>query len=232
MADRYDERYSDDPYTTGRGFAPHDRGFLERAGNGVRSWFGRDESRRESGRGPIEDAYESRPGWRARPGRDRSWAPERWERTTRWSGEQPADSGAAGGASRPWHERDDRYFAPADYEQWTRQGLGGRSTESRGVYEDDRGRVYQFEHGAGSFAGKGPKGYRRSDDRIREDICDRLTDDWRIDPTDVEVAVSDGEVTLTGVVNSRGEKRRAEDLVEDVHGVRDVHNNLRVNTSR
>jgi hypothetical protein len=27
------------------------------------------------------------------------------------------------------------------------------------------------------FAGRGPKGYQRSDERIREDICERLADD-------------------------------------------------------
>jgi BON domain len=40
--------------------------------------------------------------------------------------------------------------------------------------------------------------------------------------------VSSGEVTLSGMVNSRDEKRRAEDLAENVSGVRHVQNNLRV----
>ena len=241
-----------------------DRNFVERAGDEVRSWFGRDDddrprqgygdryarrdaNERYAGRGPIEAGYESAPSYRH--GRDRwpsgrgfgegdwarDWTVERWERPTRWSGERPPEYGAAGNAYRAWHERDDRYVAPGDYQQWTRQGLGwtpGREARSRGFYEDDRGRVYRFEHGTESFAGRGPKGYRRSDERIREDVCDRLTDDGGIDATEVEVVVNNCEVTLSGVVNSRGEKRRAEDLVEDVPGVRDVHNNLRVNTSR
>jgi len=78
------------------------------------------------------------------------------------------------------------------------------------------------------FRGRGPKGYTRSDDRIREDVSDRLTDDWRVDATDIEIAVSSGEVTLSGTVDSRDAKRRAEDLAETISGVKNVQNNLRV----
>jgi hypothetical protein len=84
----------------------------------------------------------------------------------------------------------------------------------------------------GRFFGRGPKGYKRSDDRIREDVCDRLTDDPTIDATDMEVSVKDGEVKLLGTVDGRAEKRRAEDIVENVAGVRDVHNQLRVTRDR
>ena len=79
-----------------------------------------------------------------------------------------------------------------------------------------------------SHYGKGPRGYARSDERIREDVSDRLTDDWQVDASEIEVMVSSGEVTLSGMVNSRDEKRRAEDLAENVSGVRHVQNNLRV----
>jgi BON domain len=78
------------------------------------------------------------------------------------------------------------------------------------------------------YRGRGPKGYTRSDDRIREDVNDRLTDDWSLDASDIEVSVSGGEVTLSGTVNSRMDKRRAEDIAESVSGVRNVQNNLRV----
>jgi osmotically-inducible protein OsmY len=90
--------------------------------------------------------------------------------------------------------------------------------------------VQQFEHG-NTFAGRGPRGYRRSDDRIREDVCDLLTDDWRIDASDVEVTVQNGEVTLSGTVHNRDEKRTTEDLVETISGVREVHNQLRTTGS-
>ncbi len=59
--------------------------------------------------------------------------------------------------------------------------------------------------------GRGPKGYRRSDDRIREDINDRLTDDPFIDASEIDVKVASAEVTLSGTVDSRLQRRRAED---------------------
>lgn len=80
----------------------------------------------------------------------------------------------------------------------------------------------------GPFAGRGPRGYQRPDDRIREEVNDRLTAHGLIDATDVECRVEHGEVTLTGFVNSRQAKRAAEDVIEDIHGVRDIHNQLRV----
>jgi BON domain len=81
---------------------------------------------------------------------------------------------------------------------------------------------------ARSHSGRGPKGYIRSDERIREDVSDRLTDDWLVDASNIEVAVANGEITLSGTVDSRQAKRRAEDCAESVSGVRNVQNNLRV----
>lgn len=80
----------------------------------------------------------------------------------------------------------------------------------------------------GGYAGRGPKGYVRTDERIREDVCDRLSWDDEVDATDITVRVSQGEVTLEGSVETRHMKRLAEDLAEDVAGVLDVHNTIRV----
>ena len=79
------------------------------------------------------------------------------------------------------------------------------------------------------YRGKGPKNYNRSDERIKEDINDRLSDDPFVDASDVEVTVASAEVTLTGTVDTRQAKRRAEDIAEEVSGVRNVENRLRVN---
>ena len=81
---------------------------------------------------------------------------------------------------------------------------------------------------AGDHRGRGPKGYTRSDDRIREDVSDQLTDHPWIDASDIEVKVGAGEVTLSGLVASRADKRRAEDCAERVSGVKHVQNDLRV----
>jgi hypothetical protein len=83
-------------------------------------------------------------------------------------------------------------------------------------------------HPFGPHRGRGPKGYTRSGERIREDVSDRLMEDSHLDPSDIEVSVTGTEVTLDGTVDSRGAKRRAEDHAEDVTGVTHVQNNLRV----
>jgi osmotically-inducible protein OsmY len=80
-----------------------------------------------------------------------------------------------------------------------------------------------------SYRGRGPKNYQRSDDRIHEDVCERLAMDHDVDASDVEVHVAEGVVTLNGTVNERHAKRLAEDICESVRGVKDVQNNLRVN---
>lgn len=91
-----------------------------------------------------------------------------------------------------------------------------------------RERDYREE---GQYRGRGPKGYSRSDERIREDINDRLTDFAYLDASNIEVQVEGSEVTLTGTVESRYEKRLAEDLAEAVSGVSNVENRIRVSRS-
>lgn len=84
-----------------------------------------------------------------------------------------------------------------------------------------------------SHRGRGPKNYSRTDERIRDEVCERLTQDHMVDPSDVEVMVSSGEVTLRGTIGDRSMKRRAEYLADSVTGVQDVHNELRLsNTQR
>jgi len=80
----------------------------------------------------------------------------------------------------------------------------------------------------GRFSGRGPKGYQRSDDRIREDVCERLTRHPEIDASEIDVKVMNGEVTLTGTVDERLSKRMAEEVAENISGVKDVHNQMRV----
>lgn len=79
-----------------------------------------------------------------------------------------------------------------------------------------------------SYRGRGPRGYARSDQRLKEIICERLTDDPRIDASDVSVDVNQSVVRLTGSVSQRRTKYAIEDLIERCHGVKDVDNQLRV----
>jgi hypothetical protein len=82
------------------------------------------------------------------------------------------------------------------------------------------------------FAGRGPKNYRRSDERIADDVNEALTRSPYIDATDIDVRVEDGAVTLLGSVDDRGAKRLAEDIAESCFGVRDVSNRLKAGRDR
>jgi len=94
--------------------------------------------------------------------------------------------------------------------------------------DDDAERRRRVDKINGPHKGKGPKDYRRSEDRIREDVCDRLADDDYVDASNINVQIQNDEVVLSGTVNSREEKRRAEDVVESIFGVRNVENRIRV----
>ncbi|HVK50431.1 MAG TPA: BON domain-containing protein [Pseudoxanthomonas sp.] len=105
----------------------------------------------------------------------------------------------------------------------TRSSVAGASAYG-GYAENDRNQQ--------NFRGRGPRGYTRSDERITEDLNERLTDDWQLDADDIQVAVSGGVVTLSGSVEQRWLKHHAENLAEACSGVKDVRNELRVSGSR
>lgn len=110
----------------------------------------------------------------------------------------------------------------------------------RGEYDRNEERYgreqYRGEEAAdwkrhGPYTGKGPRGYRRSDEHIYENVCEWLMVDGRIDAGEIDVEVHNGEVSLNGTVADRQAKRRAEELAESVPGVTDVQNRLRVRES-
>ena len=82
--------------------------------------------------------------------------------------------------------------------------------------------------GATGYRGLGPSNYTRSDERIREDLNERLTEADDLDASGLSVEVSNGIATLTGTVEQRWMKHRAEDIVEACTGVRDVNNQIQV----
>lgn len=98
-------------------------------------------------------------------------------------------------------------------------------------FGEDEGRQQRDMESRQSHRGRGPKGYRRSDERIREDVSDRLTDDHWLDASLIEIEAASAEVILSGMVRNRDDKRRAEYLAESVSGVDNVQNNLRIERS-
>lgn len=240
---QYNQR-SDSEY--GRGYRPrseYGRDWeSERYGNEGRFPGDEDQSRYSSGR--RGRGYQS--------GREnywgRGWENERDEsnRESRYGsyGRSGAERGYSEGLTGDYPQPQ-RYNYPTGFRSNERYGERGRDYDREGgrgwwdrasdevaswfgdeEAERRRRRDDQREH-----RGRGPKGYRRADDRIKEDVNDRLSDDYYLDASEVEVAVENTEVTLTGTVNNRNDKRRAEDLAESVSGVTNVENRLRVKQS-
>ncbi len=184
--------------------------------------------------------YWDRPGGQGWGGGSRQWEPgsaregycsEGWNRgygSAPWSGRENWRMQNWGPGE--WRSRGD--IGPYDrgYSAFSGEGEGREYGGSyRGPREFGGNRLtYENTGGMGRFAGRGPRGYHRSDDRIREEVCEILTRHGDIDAGDVEVQVKNGEVTLTGNVDDRYQKRLAEDVVEQVSGVHDVHNQIRV----
>jgi CBS domain-containing protein len=62
---------------------------------------------------------------------------------------------------------------------------------------------------------------------VLEDVCERIAAS-PVDASNVEVQVSEGALTLTGTVASKVDRRFIEDIADDVFGVTEVRNALRV----
>jgi osmotically-inducible protein OsmY len=247
MADRWDDRNRNE-FRDDRASRDRDRGMAARAGDEVRSWFGDEDAARRRRVDEVRDERDER-GWR---GRERATYPgERtWERTreaardwtdrdrdgrsgfAEWNdsdrpGERSRSYGWPGGSTA--RERDDYWTRERSFGDTSRYATADRySTPSPTPDASSSWSTPQYGRQGTGYAGRGPRGYQRSDDRIRDEVCDRLTDDSRIDASDVEVQVKAGEVTLAGSVRTREEKRYSEDLVERITGVREVNNNLKV----
>jgi osmotically-inducible protein OsmY len=127
-----------------------------------------------------------------------------------------------------------------DWDQGWNQGQGNRTgtgMSGQGYGGGSYGRTVVSPSGTGTWGSQtwqGPhtgKGPARSDDRVADEIRQRLTHHPHLDASNVDVAVQGGEVTLTGSVDSRQSKRMAEQVADSVMGVRDVHNNLTIDQS-
>jgi len=109
---------------------------------------------------------------------------------------------------------------------WFNAGGEGRVYDRD--YLDPTPRSWRDREAGRGARGLGPSGYKRSDERISDEAHEKLTDDTWLDASNIGVSVSGGEITLSGTVESREAKHRAEHLVEDLSGVTHVQNNLRV----
>ncbi len=229
---------NDDRYRREQSWSPYERderGDRERERDRERGGWGSMDAARGD-RGEHDQRYRGRQGWRdedSNRDRDRERYGYGFDRF----------GGGGGVSSERWEGRgeygQDRY-GRGDQERYRGEGgqSGSMSGSMRGRYHERTGyggseqqfggRGGESSRPTGGHRGKGPAGYQRSDERIREEISDMLTDDDDIDASGIEVQVKNGEVTLTGHVSDRRTKRMAEDLIERAAGVKDITNNLRV----
>lgn len=236
MAERWDERERayrpDERDERSRSYGERPRS--DRAADEVRSWFGDDEAAQRRRMDEYRDSRDRDWDNRATGAVGRSW--DRARDTMRDVTDRDRD-GRRGLAE--WNDDDrawdrPRYSSAAPVTgRGVEYGSRERAYADSSAYSDDR--PYPASRSSvrapgtyGEYTGRGPRGYKRGDQRILEDVCDRLTDDPRIDASDIEVNVKDGEVTLGGSVRTREEKRYSEDLIEHLSGVRDVNNHLKV----
>jgi len=172
--------------------------------------FGRDSGRdygREQGRDFGRDSdYESSERWN-RPYRSQQRSSDRYEPSYR--SESPRDWEGSSIGHADWGYRGDLNRSSSSEQNW---GRGSQDQQSRLNEQKNRW----------------PKSFKRNDERLKDDIHEELIRHGHIDASDIEVQVKDGEVTLTGQVVSRHDKRIAEELAEKVLGVHDVQNQLKV----
>jgi hypothetical protein len=83
-----------------------------------------------------------------------------------------------------------------------------------------------------SHVGKGPRGFRRSDQRILLSLCETLEDHPEIDASGISVSCQSGEVTLDGTVPDAAMHARAESCARAIPGVLGVIDRLREQTAR
>jgi osmotically-inducible protein OsmY len=195
-----------------------------------------DERRRDERRGDAERGQ-------GRAGRDEGYGYGGAGEGYGYGGHGPADRGGRGRAGSVYDPGELEGYGYGGGDRGPGSSFGSAQGAARRT-DDDRGFLARAgdeiaswmgdEDAArrqaedGPHRGKGPRGYRRADSRILEDVNDRLYDAPHLDASDVEVTVGDGEVTLSGTVPSRAAKRDAEECAEAARGVRHVQNNLRV----
>jgi osmotically-inducible protein OsmY len=198
---------------------------------------GREDARAHEGRrGPHragrdeDEEFES-----ANFGREDTGREDYGRERRRGSYRAATESGSFDAESQQGGRRGQRFGGQPGWQQpqqGSRSGWYGSEGASsrRGSFEDSEPlfsytEVWLIE---GPHTGRGPKGFQRSNERLREQVCERLERHGQVDASDIDVQVEDGVVTLEGSVDDRRTKRLAEECAETVPGVRDVMNRLRV----
>jgi osmotically-inducible protein OsmY len=158
--------------------------------------------------------------------RYQSYDRQRDERVYDWSTKSWDNQNARSSKRNYQAQQSPRSLERQNYNDTREMTVSGHA-QDHGRY-DQGGYSNPYTRGRGAFYGQAPKGYTRSDEKIQEEVCEALTRADNIDKSDIEVKVKDGEVILSGSVQERWDKRRAEDICDSVMGVRNTQNNLKM----
>ena len=155
-----------------------------------------DRSRSGWGRGGVQTDFGDEASGRSyvgNEGRGYGYGPD--YRRDQWDYGREGDRGR----ERSDYGRQGGYGREGGYSSrgYDRGGYGDRDRGERGWWDRTRDEVASWfgdddaeRRRQQDFRGRGPKGYRRSDERIKEDISDRLADDWQVDASEIDVGVS------------------------------------------
>ncbi len=198
------------------------------------SRFSADEDRFSSNRSSYDSSFGRYAGSQGDRGLNRQGSSsERFgypSNMNAWSGnDRQFNSGRTTGRSQSsWAQDSDMDLSGSqNYGEGSLDRSSDRSSDWRASQSYGSNSSTSWDSQRGHF-GKGPKGYKRSDDRIKEEVCETLARNPRIDASEVEVEVSDAVVTLSGTVESKDIRRAAEMAIENLSGVDDVKNEIRV----
>ncbi|WP_207766172.1 BON domain-containing protein [Solimonas fluminis] len=189
--------------------------------------YGREMNRARSGYRPegrfAQDPWEQR-SFRFGEGQAGSWMPE----PHRWPQDFARQEGRHLQNPDHWGTRPEGHYPQSGH--WAGQASqGGRDAgygQFSGGYQPD-----DWRQESRQAQRRTPKGYTRSDERIRDDVCEQLYHSRDVDVGNVSVEVKGGTITLEGSVPERGMKHRIEDICDRCIGVNDVENRIRVERS-
>jgi hypothetical protein len=232
---RDDHRYGQDRYAEGRGeqrsrFSPDWTRQGEEPRYSDEPYYSRNRERQG---GSFED-YSRRGLSGRRPGEDRGGWDQRARASIPREQHELAQRGEPGDyydPNWPYERRDRGREIERSREDEQQRHYRGVYRQSSAPFSYPGGSGYLYAESwtlHGPYTGRGPRGYRRSDQQIIEEACQRLERDGEIDASDIEVAAENGVIRVRGTVQDRKTKRRAEECVESIYGVSDVMNELRV----
>jgi len=104
----------------------------------------------------------------------------------------------------------------------------GRHWKVRGEVAFTMGRKAMNSKTENHFKKVSPKGYRHTDEKLKENVCDALAQASNVNCSHIKTSVDGGVVTLRGTVEKQPMKQLVEDWVRYVAGVNDVKNELRI----